>query len=122
MGMKRIAILVAGIAVAAVGTTAGSAGAFHVGAAPAAASGVKVVKLQDFEIRPATVRIRRGGTVEWRFLDRPGPHNVTSRGERRFRSSASKQTGTHRVRFRRSGTYRYLCTIHPNMRGKVVVG
>jgi plastocyanin len=26
------------------------------------------------------------------------------------------------VRFRRPGTYRYVCTIHPHMRGRVIVG
>jgi plastocyanin len=31
-------------------------------------------------------------------------------------------TGTYTVRFRRPGTYRYVCTIHPNMRGRVIVG
>ena len=122
MAMKRTGTLLAGAAVAALVATPASAGAPGSAGAPAAAAAVKVVKLKDFEIRPDTVRIRRGSTVEWRFLDRPSPHNVTSRGKKRFRSSPSKQTGTYRVRFREAGSYRYLCTIHPNMRGKVVVG
>lgn len=119
--MKRTAILIAGTAVAALATTPASAGRPAAGEPQAIASAVKVVKLQDFQVRPATVRIRRGRTVEWRFLDRPAPHNVTSRGRQRFRSSPSKRSGTYRVRFRKSGTYRYICTIHPNMRGRVVV-
>lgn len=113
--MKRTAALIAGAALAAVATVPAGA------ETPAVAAATKVVKVQDFEFRPPTVRIRRGATVEWRFLDRPAPHNVTSRGSRRFRSSDTKETGMHRVRFRRYGTYRYLCTLHPNMVGKVVV-
>ncbi len=116
--MKRIGALIAGVALTAIATVPAGAEA----PASAAAAAAKVVKVQDFEFRPATLRIRRGAIVEWRFLDRPAPHNVTSRGKRRFRSSPSQQTGTYRVRFRRSGTYRYVCTIHPNMRGRVVVG
>ena len=77
--------------------------------------------MQDFEIKPSTVRIARGDTVRWRFLDDVAPHNVTSRGSTRFRSSPTKQSGTYSVRFRKAGTYRYVCTIHSNMRGKVVV-
>ena len=119
--MKRTATLIAGTAVAALATSPASAGAPTGSGVPATAAAVKVVKLKDFEVLPSTVRIARGGTVEWRFLDRPSPHNVTSRGAKRFRSSRSKQSGTHRVRFAKSGTYRYLCTIHPNMRGRVVV-
>ena len=113
--MKRTGVLIAGAALAALATVPAGA------EAPASAAATKVVKVQDFEFRPATVRIPRGATVEWRFLDRPSPHNVTSRGPRRFRSSDTKEIGTHRVRFRRSGTYRYVCTLHPNMVGKVVV-
>ncbi len=89
--------------------------------APAHAAPVRVVKLQNFEVRPASVQVKRGGIVEWRFLDGVSPHNVTSRGRRRFKSSPSQRSGSYRVRFRRSGTYRYVCTIHPSMRGRVVV-
>jgi len=90
-------------------------------AAPAGAGSTRVVTLQDVDIAPSAVRIARGATVEWRFLDERAPHDVTSRGRPRFRSSVSKTGGTHRVRFTRRGTYRYACTIHPSMRGKVVV-
>jgi plastocyanin len=67
------------------------------------------------------VTIRRGGRVTWRFVDDEVSHNVTSVGTPRFRSSATKLTGTYTVRFRRAGIYRYVCTIHANMRGKVIV-
>ena len=90
-------------------------------ATPAGAGSTRVVKLQDIDIKPSTVRIAKGSTVEWRFLDSNAVHDVTSRGRPRFRSSSTKRSGTHRVRFRKAGTYRYVCTIHPNMRGKVVV-
>jgi plastocyanin len=40
----------------------------------------------------------------------------------RFRSSPTKTTGTYSVRFTRTGTYRYECTIHPaSMRGTIIV-
>jgi plastocyanin len=119
--MNRIGAVVATAVVATFTTGPATAGG-PAAAVPAATPAAKVVELKDFQVRPATVRIRRGAAVEWRFLDRPAPHNVTSRGKRRFRSSPSQQTGTYRVRFRRSGAYRYVCTIHPNMRGRVVVG
>jgi plastocyanin len=88
---------------------------------PAAAGPVRVVKLQDIDITPSTIRVDRGTTVRWRFLDDRVPHDVTSRGRPRFRGSETKSSGTHSVRFARRGTYRYVCTIHPSMRGKVVV-
>jgi plastocyanin len=87
--------------------------------APAATT--KQVVLEDIEFTPATVTIRRGDRVRWAWRDPRTPHNVISRGRLRFRSSAIKETGTYVVRFRRRGTYRYVCTIHPGMAGKVIV-
>ena len=87
----------------------------------AGAAGVKRVVLKDIDFSPATVTIRRGDSVRWVWRDPRVSHDVTSRGRLRFRSSETKLTGTHTVRFRRKGTYRYVCTIHPSMLGKVVV-
>lgn len=85
------------------------------------AAGTRTVRLEDFKFQPSTLRIKKGDTVVWRFRDGV-PHDVTSEGSRRFKSSKIKSTGTHRVRFTRAGTYRYICTVHPvTMKGKVVV-
>ncbi len=60
--------------------------------------------------------------MTWRFREPYVTHNVTSRGELRFASSADQREGTeYTVTFRRRGTYRYVCTLHPGMAGKVVV-
>ena len=107
MRSGRVAILAAGLTVLLV--------------VPAQAGSTRTVRLQDFEIKPVAVSISRGDSVRWRFLDDVASHNVTSRGSRRFRSSPTKESGTYTVRFRKAGTYRYACTIHSNMRGRVVV-
>lgn len=91
-------------------------------ATPAVAATTRTVTIKNIAFSKPTVRIAKGDTVRWLFRDSPSSHNVTSRGTRRFRSSASKLTGSYSVRFTKSGTYRYVCTIHPNMTGKVVVG
>jgi plastocyanin len=82
-----------------------------------AASG-KSVGMKNLRFHPATVTISRGQTVTWKFDDGSTPHNVISN---RFRSSPTKSSGTYTVRFTRAGTYSYVCTIHPGMRGKVIV-
>jgi plastocyanin len=92
-----------------------------VSSTPAGAASVKTVVLENIDFSPATVTIRRGGSVRWAWKDKEVSHNVTSRGRSRFRSSPTKLTGTYTVRFKRKGTYRYVCTIHANMVGKVVV-
>jgi plastocyanin len=80
-----------------------------------------VVRIVDIDFKPDALKVRRGDTVEWRFLDESVPHNVASRGRMRFKSSPTKSQGTYRFRFTRKGTYGYVCTIHPGMRGRVIV-
>jgi plastocyanin len=89
---------------------------------PAHVASVRTVVLKSIALHPATVRIGVGGTVRWEFRDKPTPHNVTSTGRHRFASSPTRQAGSYSVRFTKRGTYRYHCTIHPSMQGKVVVG
>ncbi len=79
------------------------------------------VVLEDVDFKPSTVRIKRGDSVRWVWRDGATPHNVRSRGSRRFKGSGTKTDGRHTVRFRRSGTYRYVCTVHIGMDGRVVV-
>jgi len=113
--MKRLAAVLPLALVAALPTTAAVGRKAH-------AASVHTVVLKDIALHPATVRIAVGDTVRWSFRDKPSPHTVTSMGKLRFRSTTARQTGTYSVRFAKAGTYHYACTIHPNMRGRVVVG
>jgi plastocyanin len=89
--------------------------------APAAGSSSKTVRIHDVDFTPHTITVKRGDRVRWVFDDADTQHNVTSRGRPRFTSSATKSSGAHTVRFTRAGTYRYVCTLHFNMKAKVVV-
>ena len=80
-----------------------------------------VVVIKDIDFSPHRLVLRRGALVTWKFEDPQVEHNVTSTGTHRFKSSADKMTGTHRVRFTHSGTYTYVCTLHLNMKARVVV-
>ena len=86
------------------------------------AAGPAAVRVQDIKFKPGTARIVKGGRVTWRFLDgQYVSHNVHSVGHKRFKSSRNKSSGTYSVTFAKPGTYRYVCTLHANMKGKVVV-
>lgn len=88
----------------------------------AAAAGPATVRVDRIDFKPGVVRIDRGERVTWRFQEQYVTHNVRSVGRKRFRSSSDKQVGeTHTVTFRRRGRYRYVCTLHPGMTGRVVV-
>ena len=63
----------------------------------------------------ATVR----ATVSWKNLD-PEPHTVRSVDDQ-FRSGALDQNDSFSFKFDKPGTYRYVCSIHPQIVGTVTV-
>lgn len=103
------------------GATVAAAGAIPVGAfghANARTASGHTVILKDVRFRPATLSIDRGESVRWVWADRE-EHNVTFHG---FHSRTMVH-GSYTVRFTRSGTFNYNCTIHESegMKGKIVV-
>ena len=70
----------------------------------------------DYSFQPKTVSINKGGTVHWSWSSN-APHNVTftKLGEH----SATGASGSYKLKFKHTGTFKYHCTIH-GFRGKVV--
>jgi plastocyanin len=63
--------------------------------------------------------IAPGTTVRWKNLDGE-PHTVRSI-DTSFRSDPLDQNDSFAFRFDKPGTYRYVCSIHPQMVGTIVV-
>ena len=98
-----------------------------VAAAPtiAATSTEPEIEGEDFAFVPARTIVRHGALVVFKNRDR-APHNVTSLARRNGRRLFASRTVGFRGRttFRAPaarGTYRFFCTVHPSMRGKLVV-
>lgn len=89
-------------------------------AGAAGASG-KTVTLENIAFSPKRVSISRGSKVTFAFRDDTTAHNVTSTGSRRFKAIRDRSTGSVTRTFSRAGTYRYECTLHPGMSGRIVV-
>jgi plastocyanin len=86
-----------------------------------AASATKRVRVGDNYFRSRSISIQSGDTVRWVWVG-GAPHNVTVTGGPRRFHSRTKTDGAYRKRLSRRGTYRYICTVHPDdMRGRVVV-
>jgi plastocyanin len=77
------------------------------------------VAITGFAFRPAEIAVRAGQAVTWTNED-PADHTVTHEGGS-FGSKTLDQAGRFRMVFTRPGTYRYICALHPEMRGTVVV-
>ncbi|HEV2262002.1 MAG TPA: cupredoxin family copper-binding protein [Candidatus Rubrimentiphilum sp.] len=85
-----------------------------------AAPATPTVTINNFAYSPKVLTITAGTTV--RFINRDTEaHTVTYTGPEKF-DSAGLDTGdswTHT--FTKPGTYAYFCTLHPFMKGTIVV-
>ena len=89
-------------------------------AAPAAApEAARTIRLEHFMFGPATLSVPVGATVRWQNMDGE-PHTVVS-VEGVFRSGALDQGDSYSYTFRTAGRFRYVCSIHPQMVGTIVV-
>jgi plastocyanin len=80
-------------------------------------TGVTEVVAKDLRFQPPAIQVPPGTEVTWRFADGSVPHNV--KGDGFVSKNQTKGTFTHR--FERPGEYRYTCTLHAGMDGRVVV-
>lgn len=87
----------------------------------AGAAGSKTVTLNDVVFAPKSISIAKGTRVTFAFQDYDTAHNVTSMGRRRFKAIGDRTSGSPSRTFTRSGTYRYECTLHPGMTGRITV-
>jgi plastocyanin len=74
------------------------------------------IAVADDLFEPTELVVEVGTEVTWTWEGRRG-HDVVGDG---FRSSV-QTTGTFAHTFERSGTYRYVCSLHPRMAGAVHV-
>jgi plastocyanin len=86
-------------------------------AATPAEAGGSTVTIQDLAYTPDTLTVPAGTTVTWVWRDGAIAHDVKGPG---FKSEVMAE-GTFSHRFDQPGSYKYLCTLHPNMTGTIEV-
>ncbi len=87
--------------------------------APAQQQEEAVVDIQGYAFRPSELQVKAGTVVRWRNLDQV-PHTVTAESGD-WSSPALKPGESYSQRFVRPSAHPYYCTLHPYMRGRVVV-
>jgi len=73
----------------------------------------------DAFYEPDPIRARIGQTITWTNRD-TDPHDITAENGA-FDSGPVASGGTFRWKALRPGTYRYFCTLHPEMHGTIIV-
>lgn len=119
--MRRVIRIGRGIgaAVATLAMTAACGSDSDPGAGTDTAQDPSTVVLEDIAFKPASLSVKTGDTVTWRFEDKGIPHNVVANDET-FKSDI-KDSGTFEHTFDKAGTFTYSCTVHPGMNGTVKV-
>lgn len=78
------------------------------------------VQIANFSYTPAVLRVPVGATVTWENDDADA-HTVTT-DDTSMDTGVLEQGVSATLTFTQAGDYAYYCTIHPGMRGRVVVG
>ncbi len=86
---------------------------------PAApASGIARIRIVDNAFRPRVISVTPGTRVRWTNTGA----NVHSSTGKVWDSGLLSPGETFSRVFRKSGTFRFHCTVHPTMTGRIVVG
>ena len=78
-----------------------------------------IIVAKSFMFAPAALTVKAGSTVTWTNRDQE-PHTVVS-DSGLFRSGALDTNDSFSFRFEQAGRYHYLCSIHPQMVGTIIV-
>ncbi|MCU1645314.1 MAG: hypothetical protein JWN03_5589 [Nocardia sp.] len=79
------------------------------------------VDVNDMKFSPADITVKVGDMVTWKFSDK-APHAVQGIGDVALGiNSPIIHKGEWSYTFTAPGTYRYLCPLHPDMKGSVTV-
>ena len=76
------------------------------------------VTISDFQFAPGGVTVNVGDTVTWTNTG-PTPHSATA-SDGSFDTGIMDEGSSGSHTFTEAGTFAYICTPHPNMKGTVV--
>jgi plastocyanin len=88
------------------------------GIAATARAATHTVVMDGTAFSPATMTVKAGDRVVWRNKD-PFPHTATAKGV--FDSGSIAAGGKWTYTVRKRGEFDYVCTLHPTMKGRLVV-
>jgi len=78
------------------------------------------VTIDNFSFLPQTLTVPAGTTVTWINRD-DVPHTVVSVDKKTIVSTALDTDEKFSFKFTATGTNDYFCSVHPHMKGKIIV-
>jgi plastocyanin len=83
------------------------------------ANGIQV-QMKGIAFQPGTITVKVGQTITWTNEDSV-QHDVVSTSGEKIQSSLFGKGGTFSFTPKKAGTIAYVCTVHPGMKGTIVV-
>ncbi len=77
------------------------------------------ITIKNFAFNPSTITIKVGENVTW--INEDSASHQVKEDAGLFESSTLGTGQSYTYIFTTAGTYNYICTIHPSMKGKVIV-
>lgn len=77
------------------------------------------IEISGYDFAPRDLTVQAGATVTWLARDDVA-HDATESG-RAWTTGTLRKGETGTITFESAGRYDYFCTIHPAMRGRLVV-
>lgn len=77
------------------------------------------VSMSNYAFFPDTITIKAGESVTWADQDNPS-HSATA-DDKSFDTGVLNQGDSKSITFSKPGTYTYHCSLHPSMKGTVIV-
>lgn len=75
------------------------------------------IAIRNFKFAPAVLTVNVGDSVIWKNTD-IAPHTATGKG---FDSGTVAAGASWRFTAKKKGTYSYICSFHPTMKGRLIV-
>lgn len=79
--------------------------------------GLNNIVIKDFSFNPATLNVNKGDTVVWTNEDSV-VHRISGNS---FQSNDLGNGQSYSFTFNSVGTFDYICSIHPSMKGTIIV-
>ena len=78
------------------------------------------IQIKSFAFSPESLTIKAGTSVEWTNFD-SASHTIVGNNGIEINSPQLSKGQTYTTTFTNLGEYNYHCSIHPSMKGKIIV-
>jgi plastocyanin len=79
------------------------------------------INIDKFKFEPMTLTIPAGTTVTWINHDKTAHSVISGEGPVSFKSTGLDTDDKYEFTFTKPGTYKYRCSLHPQMTGIITV-